>query len=715
MYYELALISVAIAGGYWGWFFLRQHATRLYGVMLLGSGVLSCLGLLGRKESIDALGVPGAIGVGAGTCLLILGPLVRGLARRAAQAERFGIADKLLTIADVLAPGSGVREEKTLLGAMQQIRDGNIEHTVGALEHAKRKAPDDAKIAIDERIAMLYLAAHRWDEAIQHAEAHVFGALPVEEPGPHVALRRALGVTPPLWVELLGAYGYVGDLEKSARMLARLEEACAGNDDSALWLHRGRLMFLALAGRPDAVRVLVEPKRARHMTSSARAYWVAVAHERHGDVQAAEAGYSKARALTRGRPRVLLDRAFERLQSTSRSGVELGDTAKQLVARVEAAPPPEVAARTRPPGMVATQILSAALIVPALVISLFVGPPTDVGVLLRSGALVRGLVVAEPWRLVSCIFIHVGTVHLVVNVLGLWFLGRLAEGLFGRWRLVAIFAVSGLVGSLASWQASPAGMSAGASGAIFGVLGALLVELTWQRKRYRGAWSRGIWGSLALVTVAQVAVGFFYPVTDQWAHGGGLVAGAALGVVMSPHLRGAKVMLHVARVLAIAFGLVVVGTAVMVARTSIADTLSHGPLVTKSLGGVTIRAPESWSVSDDELTDPDQLVVLAARHADGDLARSLESLTASELDHTHSLGFESAKLATERLVPLPAGWQGHEFALAATDALGAHQHFRLLVAGRTAGSGIILIALYVPETLARTAPTYFADMVGSVR
>jgi rhomboid protease GluP len=715
MYYELALISVAIAGGYWGWFFIRQHATRLYGLMLLGSGVLSCLGLLGRKESIGALGVPGAIGVGAGTCLLILGPLVRGLARRAAQAERFRIADKLLTIADVLAPGSGVREEKSLLGAMQQIRDGNIEHTVGALEHAKRMAPDDAKIAIDERIAMLYLAAHRWDEAIQHAEAHVFGALPVEEPGPHVALRRALGVTPPLWVELLGAYGYVGDLEKCGRMLARLEEACAGTDDSALWLHRGRLMFLALAGRPDAVRVLVEPKRARHMTSSARAYWVAVAHERHGDVQAAEAGYSKARALTRGRPRVLLDRAFERLQSARRSGVELGDTAKELVARVEAAPPPEVAARARPPGMLATQILSAALIVPALVISLFVGPATDVGVLVRSGALVRGLVAAEPWRLVSCIFIHVGTVHLVVNVLGLWFLGRLAEGLFGRWRLVAIFAVSGLVGSLASWQASPAGMSAGASGAIFGVLGALLVELTWQRKRYRGAWSRGIWGSLALVTVAQVAVGFFYPVTDQWAHGGGLVAGAVLGFVLSPHLRAANVMLHVARVLAIAFGVAVVGTAVMVAETSIADTLSHGPLVTKSLGGVTIRAPESWKASDDELTDPDQLVVLAARHGDGDLTRSLEGLTASELGHTHSLGFDSAKLATERLLPLPAGWQGNEFTLAATDTLGAHQHFRLLVAGRPAASGISLIALYVPETLARTAPTYFADMVGSVR
>jgi membrane associated rhomboid family serine protease len=597
---------------------------------------------------------------------------------------------------------------------MQQIRDGNVEHTVDALEHAKKRAPDDARIAIDERIAMLYLAAHRWDDAIHHAEEHLFGAVPVDDPGPQVALRRALGVTPPVWVELLGAYGYIGDLEASARMLARLEQACAGRDDSAIWLHRGRMMFLALAGRPDAVRVLVDPKRSRHMTSSARAYWVAVAHERHGDVEAAEAGYSKARALTRGRPRVLLDRAFERLQH-SRGSVELGDTARELVARVETAPPPEVAVRAEPRMMLATQILSAALVVPALAIALFVGPSTDVGVLMRSGAMVRGLVTAEPWRLVSCIFVHVGTVHLVVNVLGLWFLGRLAEGLFGRWRLVAIFGISGLVGSLASWLASPAGMSAGASGAIFGVLGALLVELTWQRKRYRGAWSRGIWGSLALVTVAQVAVGFFYPVTDQWAHGGGLVAGALLGVVMSPHLRVARAIEHVARVVAIAFGLVAAGAAVMVARTSVADSLSSAPMVTKSLDGLTIRAPASWTAKDDELSDPDQLVVLAAGRAGGDLTQRLAELTASEAEHARKLGFDSAKPATESLVPLPASWQGNEFELTATDALDSRQHFRLVVAARPDANGIILIALYVPETLARSAPTYFMDMVGSVR
>jgi hypothetical protein len=290
MYYELALISVLIAAGYWGAYFVRHEPTRTYGLMQLATAGLAGLGLIGRhsEEPPSALGIAGAIGVGAGACLLILGPLVRAMARRAAGAERFRIASVLLDIADVLAPGSGITEEKALLGAMREIRDGNIEQTVDALTSAKHTAPADARLAIDERIAMLYLAAYRWDEAIAHAEENLFGAVPPESGAP-ASLRRALGIAPPVWVELLGAYGYKGDLDQAARMLARLEDVCAGRDDAAIWLHRGRMIFLALAGRVSAVQQLVEPRRSRHMSRAARIYWVAVANERKGDGPAATA------------------------------------------------------------------------------------------------------------------------------------------------------------------------------------------------------------------------------------------------------------------------------------------------------------------------------------------------------------------------------------------------------------------------------------------
>src|SRR5580704_11837341 len=113
MYYELALISVVVACGYWEWFFVRG-ALRGYGVALLGAAALAGLGLLGRGKDIPALGFAGAVGVGAGTCLFVLGPLTRSLARRAAAAERFKLAKRLLAVAEVLAPGAGVRDDIAL-------------------------------------------------------------------------------------------------------------------------------------------------------------------------------------------------------------------------------------------------------------------------------------------------------------------------------------------------------------------------------------------------------------------------------------------------------------------------------------------------------------------------------------------------------------------------------------------------------------------------
>ena len=81
-------------------------------------------------------------------------------------------------------------------------------------------------------------------------------------------------------------------------------------------------------------------------------------------------------------------------------------------------------------------------------------------------------------------------------------LGLLVEDVFGAARMVAIFAVAGVSGAAASYLASPVGISAGASGAVFGLLAALLVEMTWHRRYYPLAWKRGLWGALIVVAVA---------------------------------------------------------------------------------------------------------------------------------------------------------------------------------------------------------------------
>ncbi|MBA3819750.1 MAG: rhomboid family intramembrane serine protease, partial [Deltaproteobacteria bacterium] len=484
MFYEYALISVLIASGYWGSFFVRKqpHGTATFGLMQLAAAALAGLGLLGQQyEDMPWLGVAGAIGLGAGVCLLVVGPMVRGLARRLAGAERLGLARRLLDVAEMLAPGSGIAEEKAVLGAMQEIRDGRIEETVDALTAAKDRAPTEARHQIDERIALLYLAAYRWDEAIKHAEANLFGALSASQSENNPSsLRVALGVAPPVWVELLGAYGRTGNLDQAARMLARLEDVCDGREDAAVWVHRGRLMFLALAGRAAAVQALVEPRRARHMSPAARTYWMAVAHEHGGDRAAASAAYTKARTRSRGRPRALIDQALERLAKIdSASPIQLSPEASEVVARVEAAPLPPPIRIERAAQPWATWTITAVLVAVSGAITVFVGSTSDTGILVRAGAMVRGMIDGgEWWRLVSCVFVHVGVVHLAVNGIGMFFLGRVTEELFGTARTFALFGLCGIAGAVASYLASPAGVSAGASGAIFGMLGAVFVELT---------------------------------------------------------------------------------------------------------------------------------------------------------------------------------------------------------------------------------------------
>jgi rhomboid protease GluP len=731
MYYELALISVLVAGGYWGVYFVRHPVTRAYGAYQLIAAGLAGLGLLGRHLEQSAFGIAGAIGVGAGVCLLVLGPLARGIARRFAAAERFTIAQRLLDVSDVLAPGSGVGEEKALVGAMREIREGNIEQTVDALTHARERAPAEARLAIDERIAMLYLAAYRWDDAISYAETHLFAA-PLDADDPDgdgaaatpspVALRRALGLAPPVWVELLGAYGYLGNLDQAARMLARLEDVCANRPEAAIWLHRGRMIFLAHAGRVGAVRSLVEPRRSRHMKPAARRYWIGVAHERSGDGASAQAAYVQARAGTRGRPRILIERALERLAAASGEpaalGVaELGPIASEVVARVEAEPVPEIAERTRPRGPIATRVSVAAVLAVAATIALALGPSSDVGVLMRGGAMVRGLVHdGEWWRLVSCVFVHVGGLHLIVNVIGLWFLGRLAEELFGPWRMLALFGVSGLAGSVASFLASPAGISAGASGAIFGLLGAVFVELTWQRRHHRAAWTRGVWGSLAVVTIAQLGIGFFYPVIDQWAHGAGLLAGLIAGLALSPHARWAALGQHVARALALAVGLAAVGAFVQVVRTPIAASLASAPRALREVGSIRVVAPVSWQVASDELYDPDLFIVLSAqRTADAaPLAVQLAAYADAEPDRARGRKFDEVDIATAPIVALPSGWEGRELVVSVEDPLGGRQRYRVIVAGYGHPSGVVLASLYVPETVARAAPEVLTALLATV-
>ncbi|MEP7056869.1 MAG: rhomboid family intramembrane serine protease [Caldimonas sp.] len=140
----------------------------------------------------------------------------------------------------------------------------------------------------------------------------------------------------------------------------------------------------------------------------------------------------------------------------------------------------------------------------------------------------------EWWRLGSAMFLHFGLVHLAMNMWALWDSGRLVERLYGSARFVAIYAGSGIAGNLVSLVAQgDRAVSGGASGAIFGVFGALLVCLARERRQVDPTEFRWLFWGGALFALATLGLGFVVTGIDNAAHIGGLCTGALLGLVLA--------------------------------------------------------------------------------------------------------------------------------------------------------------------------------------
>jgi hypothetical protein len=280
-------------------------------------------------------------------------------------------------------------------------------------------------------------------------------------------------------------------------------------------------------------------------------------------------------------------------------------------------------------------------------------------------------------------------------------------------RVIALFGVAGVAGALASYLGSPVGVSAGASGAVFGLLGAVFVEITWHRQRYRLAWKRGMWGALAVVTVGQLGYGFLFPEIDQWAHAGGLAAGAALALALSPNARWAGAGAYLARGIALGFGAVVVIAGVQVVRTSLADSLAAGGEARHVVDGLAITAPASWEVASGELAQPDGLVVVKLAHeARRDPAQQVAVWITEEGRRSKDELGELTR-ARDAIVALPDGWIGTELEVAPADAMGYRQRVRVILCGRAFGDTMAVMAIQVPEAVASAAPAFFAALIAS--
>jgi len=139
----------------------------------------------------------------------------------------------------------------------------------------------------------------------------------------------------------------------------------------------------------------------------------------------------------------------------------------------------------------------------------------------------------ETWRLFTAMFLHAGVLHVALNLWALFQIGSIFEGMFGSIRFGLTYLLSGLAASVASAVLPPHVLSVGASGAIFGIIGALILAIRRAPQLLHQPWAKGLTQQLIFWAVANIVIGFTIPRIDNAAHLGGFIAGLLLGLI--PH------------------------------------------------------------------------------------------------------------------------------------------------------------------------------------
>lgn len=145
--------------------------------------------------------------------------------------------------------------------------------------------------------------------------------------------------------------------------------------------------------------------------------------------------------------------------------------------------------------------------------------------LLRFGAMTAPLPASQWWRMITAMFVHVGLLHIAFNMFALMLFGGAIEQRYGKIRFLALYLGAGVLGSAMSLAFTGAGLRAGASGGIFGVMGAWLALAIYNRKSPA---MRGQLRSWTFLIGLNLVFSVTYPGVDLHAHLGGLVGGFAI-------------------------------------------------------------------------------------------------------------------------------------------------------------------------------------------
>jgi rhomboid protease GluP len=509
VFFALAAFSSAIL-------LARSIRSRARGWIAISALVLVVSGA-GRLFFEQSAGYVGA-GLWAVFVLLPLGGQ-RWLGRLSDQ-QRYRAASRLASALRWLHPADGWWDRPRLFEALDLGRRGEVDDAAALLEQLERGSSIFAREARVHRLRM----QSRWEDVLAWLTENV----------PHAAAAESVSLLP----MRLRALGETGDVEG---LCALYEEAEPLFDRSDLSSLRSvcRLFVLAFAGRSERVAALYDGP-LRSSPKAIRSFWIATAE------LAADPEDTRARA----RLRALLDEAEPSLRPSverrsshppAKASAILSARALAVVARIERERDHEERYGERP-GTLRGSVATLALMVPS--VSMFVveelsGGSTTEATLRALGAVSPETVLAgELWRLVAATTLHYGFLHLAMNMLGLWVLGRYVEHALGRARYVGLYLATGVASMAGVVLLSRAGLVepqllVGASGGVMGLVGATGAVMLRGLRSEGSALARRRLLGVASIVGAQTIFDLLTPEVSFLSHFGG----ALLGFVLASLLR----------------------------------------------------------------------------------------------------------------------------------------------------------------------------------
>ena len=159
--------------------------------------------------------------------------------------------------------------------------------------------------------------------------------------------------------------------------------------------------------------------------------------------------------------------------------------------------------------------------------------PTRADVLRWGGTGPDIILKGEWWRLVTAVFVHIGIIHIASNMYVFWGLGMIAERLLGRWNFLATYLLTGIAGNVLTLLLKPNIVGAGASGAIFGLVGVLIAVLQFGRLTVPNERLKPLKQQVVKLALYNLLIGAVVPGINNVAHIGGLIYGLLLGVLFA--------------------------------------------------------------------------------------------------------------------------------------------------------------------------------------